>query len=405
MFINFLITGLAMANENVAKAIISRGSVIATTKEGKTIKVDKGTWLSEGTKVTTSKASFVKFLFADKSQVNLGPNSEMEIAKFDKQEAGIINLMKGSLRSKVTKNYMEEAQAKSKLFVKTKSAAMGVRGTDFMVEFNPISNVTNLDVISGQVALAPLADPSIANSISRTILENLVSGESSVLVNKGESSKASQGMKRAAAPKPIPPAKLEKLKKVIIPKTVKTKNDPLKVFKVGKTIVKTLVKEAINQGGELPPAPVREPASADTATAEPMVNPDGTIQEPILTPDGTMTNVDEGSYIDPRQETLESEPLLQETFEDSGTFSEAGTITEEPPPPPPPLIVDDSAAGISSGGTTTDGQVEVVEDPCTIDPEACTSTVIEPPPLDPCANGACGGGTHTNVTGTLNQVD
>lgn len=211
--------GFAFAGEQkVAKAIITRGNVKAHLPDGSTIKVKKGTWLDEGTKVVTAPKSFVKFLFTDKSQMNLGPNSELEIAKFDGKKAGIINLMKGSLRSKVTKNYLEkEKQAKSKLFIKTKSAAMGVRGTDFMVHFDPRNQFTNLDVISGAVAMAPIIDDGMAKSLDRSALEGLVSSKSAVLVKKGQFTNAFKGQKKAAKPRPIPKEKLKSLQKNVIP--------------------------------------------------------------------------------------------------------------------------------------------------------------------------------------------
>ena len=58
----------------------------------------------------------------------------MVVASFTKKKAGILNLIKGKLRSKVTKDYMNMSdKEKSKLFIVTKTAAMGVRGTEFQV--------------------------------------------------------------------------------------------------------------------------------------------------------------------------------------------------------------------------------------------------------------------------------
>src|SRR5690606_40301890 len=48
------------------------------------------------------------------------------------RSAGVINVLSGKIRSKVTKNYLDMDQDKSKLFVKSKSAVMGIRGTDFI---------------------------------------------------------------------------------------------------------------------------------------------------------------------------------------------------------------------------------------------------------------------------------
>lgn len=89
--------------------------------------------------------------------MNLGPNSQMVINAFPKKEAGIITLVKGQIRSQVTKDYMEmEDKSKSKLYIKTKTAAMGIRGTDFQVNFNPQNQNTSLITFEGKVAMATL---------------------------------------------------------------------------------------------------------------------------------------------------------------------------------------------------------------------------------------------------------
>ena len=143
------------ANENgVAKVIILKGTVNAFFKDGKAVQVQIDQWLPEGAKITTQDKSFVKLLFIDKSQMNLGPKSEMEIASFPKNEAGIISLVKGQLRSKVTKDYMQmDDKSKSKLYIKTKSAAMGIRGTDFQVNFNEANQNTSLITFERAVAM------------------------------------------------------------------------------------------------------------------------------------------------------------------------------------------------------------------------------------------------------------
>ncbi len=132
------------AEGDVAKVIILKGSVKVKLKDNTVKTLKKGDWVPEGAQVKTEDKSFVKLLFIDKSQMNLGPNSQMIINKFPKKKAGIITLMKGQLRSKVTKDYMQMDQTKEKLYIKTKTAAMGVRGTDFEVGFENGITTTNL---------------------------------------------------------------------------------------------------------------------------------------------------------------------------------------------------------------------------------------------------------------------
>jgi len=117
--------------KNVAKVKMFRGKVFIINTDKQKTKVSKGMWINEGDIVRTKKKSFVRLSFIDKSTVNVGPDSKMKIEKFSKTEAGVLNMIQGKIRAKVTKDYLDMDQSQSKLFVKSKAAVMGIRGTDF----------------------------------------------------------------------------------------------------------------------------------------------------------------------------------------------------------------------------------------------------------------------------------
>lgn len=172
---------------NVATVIILKGKVIAKLADGNILDVKENSSLPEGAVVQTSEKSFVKLLFVDKSQMNLGPNSQMVINSFPKNEAGIITLVKGQLRSKVTKDYMEmDDKSKSKLYIKTKTAAMGVRGTDFQVNFNPVNQNTALITFEGKVAMSNIEREFSQEPFDQTRLEKTITNDKAVIVTKGE---------------------------------------------------------------------------------------------------------------------------------------------------------------------------------------------------------------------------
>lgn len=208
------LAGQAFSNDGVAKAIILRGTVKAKI-DGKVVQLKKGAWIKEGAMVATADKSFVKLLFIDKSSMNLGPNSQMQIKSFPKKDAGVISLMKGQLRSKVTKNYMDiKDKNKSKLFIKTKTAAMGVRGTDFQVNYNPINQTTALVTFAGAVAMAQLSERVRDNQRD---LEKIVNSSNAVIVKKGQYSGASPKQSRVTIPVKISPAQLETMKSNDVP--------------------------------------------------------------------------------------------------------------------------------------------------------------------------------------------
>lgn len=205
----------ANALDNVAKVIVMRGMVKAKLIDGTIIDVKTDQSIPEGAVVQTADKSFVKLLFIDKSQMNLGPNSQMIINAFPKKEAGIITLVKGQIRSQVTKDYMEmDDKNKSKLYIKTKTAAMGIRGTDFQVNYNPENKNTSLVTFEGKVAMAHIAKDLRDNSFNQNQLENFVSGKAAVMVTQGHVSAVNHNLsERAMVPTKMGVLQIEALEK------------------------------------------------------------------------------------------------------------------------------------------------------------------------------------------------
>lgn len=169
----------ALAQKKVAMVKLFRGDVDLHSM-GKISKLKVDDWVEEGAVVKTFDKSFVKLVFIDKSQMNIGPHSEMKIESFSGRDAGMIDLVKGKIRSQVTKDYLQmEDKNKSKLFIKTKNAVMGVRGTDFMISSNGRNSAVVL--FEGEVVFNKLDNHNISNTRS---LENIV--DSGVRMFPGE---------------------------------------------------------------------------------------------------------------------------------------------------------------------------------------------------------------------------
>lgn len=190
----------SFAEDGVAKVVIIKGTV-TNLKDNSKLKKDD--WLPVGAVVKTEDKGFVKLIFLDKSTMNISPNSQIEIQSFPKDKAGIVNLVNGEIRSQVTKNYMEIDKKESKLFIKTRTAAMGVRGTHFQVNFNPENMNTSLITFEGAVALGAINDLKI-KGFNQKSLENIVSDASAVMVKRGEFS----GVMPSIDTKPVAPVKI-----------------------------------------------------------------------------------------------------------------------------------------------------------------------------------------------------
>ena len=113
--------------------------------------VKKGDILPEDTSLVTKKKSFVRVIFSDKSSMNLGPESKIVINKMPKKEATMVNLLTGMIKAKVNKNVKKKS--KTKMVVRTKTAVMGVRGTQFQTTYNPANEATSLVTVEGKVAM------------------------------------------------------------------------------------------------------------------------------------------------------------------------------------------------------------------------------------------------------------
>lgn len=96
----------------------------------------------------TSKKSFVKIHMIDKTKIMLGPNSHLKIEKYKVKNKNsksiVLDVIKGLLHTNFTEKVKEGSA-----FVKTRSAAMGVRGTEFITEYD--GNKTRVMLFHGLI--------------------------------------------------------------------------------------------------------------------------------------------------------------------------------------------------------------------------------------------------------------
>ena len=196
----FTLAYFAFAAEGEGKKVavikIARGQAKVIDPAGESHPAKKGLWVTQGSVIKTAAKSFVRLSFIDKSTVNIGPKSEMKIEKFSKEEAGVLNVISGKIRSKVTKDYLQIEKDKSKLFVKSKQAVMGVRGTDFTFTVARNTGATTAVLFEGSIAFNKLNKKNIKNS-----LENIV--RKGHMIMPGQFSVARHDISRATRPQKL----------------------------------------------------------------------------------------------------------------------------------------------------------------------------------------------------------
>ncbi len=228
------------ANEPIATVVKIRGTVtklLPGALEATTVVSDDK--FPEDTSIVTGPKSFIKIKFIDNSELNMGPESKIVISEMGMETPGIISLLKGRIRTEVQKSNVPGEQTKNKFYIRTRTAAMGVRGTDFQTIYNPDNRVTSLLTYKGAVAMAKIdetthkrfeegttqivrSDKDHAPEIrvipgkaipEKDMLVNVLNSPSTVVVPPGQNSFTSNALKKSSLPVKISPVQLNALYK------------------------------------------------------------------------------------------------------------------------------------------------------------------------------------------------
>lgn len=240
--IALLIPTILFANtpvNTIAEVVKIRGDVSQLSPGAQIARaVVLGDKFLEDTSILTGAKSFIKIKFVDNSELNIGPDSKIVITEMKKDTVGIISLLKGRIRTEVFKDSAKPNA--NKFFIKTRTAALGVRGTDFQTIYNPDNKMTSLLTYRGEVAMAKVdettykkLEQTTVNTVERdettkvpeikktTIkhfdeveeLNKVLKNKGAVLVPAGQNAFSSDSLKKTSLPVKISPVQLEALYK------------------------------------------------------------------------------------------------------------------------------------------------------------------------------------------------
>lgn len=153
------------------KVSIEGASGIVEAKEGSKIQV--------GETVITGADSRAKIVMFDRNIVNVSPNTKLKFEKYtnSKDDRNVkLKLIEGKVRNKVEVKYDNKS---SRFEIRTATAVAGVRGTDFVTSYDPVTKITEIVTFRGEVSFTSLAENS----------PDSARGEP-VLVGKGEKSQS-----------------------------------------------------------------------------------------------------------------------------------------------------------------------------------------------------------------------
>jgi len=139
------------------------------------INASKGMLILENQEVETGVRSFAKIVFNTGSSIVVGANSKVTISKLDSHGAHILNLVRGKIRADVEKS---KRSGEYSMFLKTRTASIGVRGTRFLLTHNESNLVSSVLTFEGAVHEYKKSDTEIRDSLRR---EGLLEVDSSTI--------------------------------------------------------------------------------------------------------------------------------------------------------------------------------------------------------------------------------
>lgn len=354
---------------NSAGAIVTVNGLAEVTRGGSRVALKPGDSVFPHDVIDVAKGGSIKLLLNDKSILDIGSGAAFRVDKYIAHK-GVdreveLAVAHGTLRSAVT----QKVEGNGKFHVKTSSATMGVRGTDFVVQADTKTQVT---VIQGQVEVAQ----NTASSGGGAGKFSQHSGGRTVVLNSGQQVTSTPGA-------PLP-EKVTTLNAVALKQVVGTSKVADNTYSRAITIVTAsnsnpAAPQPSSTGGRAP-ASTSNSSAGDNGGSTNSGGPTTAGNGPGSPQAGSPGNTT-GAPVEPTMATAGEGPAGSGNTPANGsanapTLAAGGPGAPPPMAPPPPL----SAAGF--GGITL-GDIGTV-----------VSTVVSiPPPINT---------TQIGITGTFN---
>jgi len=203
-----------LASDVIGRAVLIKGSVNQVMGNDMQPLAEGGP-VFEGALIKTESGSTAKLMLQDQSTLALGPDSSMRMDEVRNQAAANVSILNGTVRSKVMKDLLSNGTPsnKVKFILKTKTAVMGVRGTEFEVIYNSSNQVTTLVTFEGAVAMIKVDTNAPSSFVQSANLVPLLTSAQAVLVTEGRFSTVNASLPSVTLPVKLSPAQFETLKK------------------------------------------------------------------------------------------------------------------------------------------------------------------------------------------------
>jgi hypothetical protein len=144
--------------------MLVKGKVFIEAESGSRKEAKVTSRIFEGQSVITEVDSRAKIVMSDRNVIIVQPRTRLKIEKYksNQQERNTsLNLIEGKIRVNVQNDYDMES---TKFEVRTNTAVAGVRGTQFITEYDKQKDLTEVTTIEGKVEIRVFGPSSKGNS-------------------------------------------------------------------------------------------------------------------------------------------------------------------------------------------------------------------------------------------------
>ena len=136
-----LLTSTFIYGEGIGTVVTLKGQALV-----KQLPLQKEDIISEGDIIVTGAKSFIRLKMNDKTMINIGPNSTLDLKTYRLNEGkrqNYLSLVKGKMRILVK----EKAKSGEKIQIKVKQVSIGVRGTEIITNAYEAAGSPSSDIL------------------------------------------------------------------------------------------------------------------------------------------------------------------------------------------------------------------------------------------------------------------
>ncbi len=159
------------ADQNIFQIDSFEGDLSIENPDGSFLPVVSGTKIAEGNTIKTGAKGKIKITTSDEQVVEIGPNS---VFQMEDPDTNTLILKAGEIWVKFKNLYLR------KYAVKTPYAAISIRGTEFMVKYDPKTQTSTINLIDGELEIINLKNETKSLTAGNSML---IDSSGNVVVN------------------------------------------------------------------------------------------------------------------------------------------------------------------------------------------------------------------------------